>query len=78
MLQVHEAAKNTTQLISETMNTVENGNVIARQAAEALQSTNEGIEKSVGLFGEISKASDKQADNVNNAMGGMQRITEVA
>ncbi len=73
-----EAAKNTTQLISETMNAVENGNVIARQAAEALQSTIEGIEKSVDLVGEIAKASDKQADDVNNAMGSMQRITEVA
>ncbi len=73
-----EAAKNTTLLISETMSAINNGNVIAQQAAEALKSTIDGIEKSVDLVGEIARASNKQADDVNNAMGGMQQINEVA
>lgn len=73
-----EAAKNTTQLIAETMNAVNNGNVIANEAAESLQSTIEGIEKSVNLVADISAASTKQADDLNTAMGSMQQITEVA
>ncbi|MDE7230777.1 MAG: methyl-accepting chemotaxis protein [Oscillospiraceae bacterium] len=73
-----EAAKNTTQLIAETMNAVNHGNVIANEAAEALQGTIEGIEKSVNLVADISAASNKQADDLTNAMGGMHRITEVA
>lgn len=73
-----EAAKNTTQLIAETMNAVNHGNVIANEAAEALQSTIEGIEKSVDLVADISVASNKQADDLTGAMDGMHRITEVA
>lgn len=73
-----EAAKSTTQLISETMNAVNNGNVIANEAAEALQSTIDGIEKSVNLVADISVASTKQADDLNTAMSSMQQITEVA
>lgn len=73
-----EAAKNTTQLIAETMNAVNNGNIIANEAAEALQSTIDGIEKSVGLVADISAASTKQADDLNTAMDSMQKITEVA
>ncbi len=73
-----EAAKNTTALISETLDAVENGNVIANEAAEALQSTIGGIEQSVTLVGEISAASTKQADDLNAAMNDMHRISEVA
>ncbi len=73
-----EAAKSTTQLISETMNAVNNGNVIANEAAEALQSTIDGIERSVNLVADISAASTKQADDLNTAMSSMQQITEVA
>lgn len=73
-----EAAKDTTQLISETMNAVNHGNVIANEAAEALQSTIEGIEKSVNLVADISIASNKQADDLTGALNGMHRITEVA
>lgn len=73
-----EAAKDTTQLIGETMTAVSNGNVIANEAAAALQSTIEGIEKSVGLVADISAASNKQADDLTSAMDGMRRITEVA
>lgn len=73
-----EAANSTTQLIAETMNAVNHGNVIANEAAESLQSTIEGIEKSVDLVAEISAASNKQADDLTCAMDGMHRITEVA
>lgn len=73
-----EAAKNTTQLIAETMNAVNNGSVIANEAAEALQSTIDGIKKSVDLVVDISTASAKQADDLTTAMGSMEHITAVA
>lgn len=73
-----EAANSTTTLISETIHAVENGNVIANAAAEELENTISGIDRSVSLISEISEASAKQADAVNEATHGMDRISEVA
>lgn len=73
-----EAANNTTALVAETLDAIENGNVIANEAAEALQSTIGGIEQSVKLVSEISAASTKQADEMNDAMNDLHRISEVA
>lgn len=73
-----EAANSTTTLISETIHAVENGNVIANAAAAELESTISGIDKSVNLISEISEASAKQAEAVNEATSGMERISEVA
>ncbi len=73
-----EAANSTTTLISETIHAVENGNVIANAAAEELENTITGIDKSVSLISEISKASAKQAEAVDGATNGMERISAVA
>ncbi len=73
-----EAANSTTTLISETIHAVENGNVIANAAAEELENTISGIDRSVSLISEISEASAKQAEAVSEATNGMERISEVA
>lgn len=73
-----EAAKDTTQLISETINAVSNGNVIADKAAQSLRSTINSIERSVNLVADISKNSTKQAEDLTHAMNEMNRITEVS
>ncbi len=73
-----EAANSTTTLISETINAVENGNQIANAAAEELEHTITGIDESVSLISEISAASAKQAQAVNEATSGMERIAQVA
>ncbi len=73
-----EAANSTTTLISETIHAVENGNVIANAAAEELENTISGIDRSVSLISEISDASAKQAEAVSEATNGMERISEVA
>lgn len=73
-----EAAKDTTQLISETMNAVKNGNVIADQAAESLRGTIGSIEKSVHLVVDISQISTKQADDLTVTMDEMNKIAEVS
>ncbi len=73
-----KAAQSTTELISETLGAVENGNVVANSAAEELQSMMGGITKSIELIAEISKASAKQADMVNDAADGMNRISTIA
>lgn len=73
-----EAAKDTTQLISETMNAVKNGNVIADQAAESLRGTIGSIEKSVHLVVDISQISTKQADDLTVTIDEMNKIAEVS
>ncbi len=72
-----EAANSTTILISETLEAVKNGDVLANEAADELASTIGGIEKSIGLIAEISEASAKQADEVSEATEGMHRISDV-
>jgi len=73
-----EAAGSTSTLISETIHAVENGNVIANAAAEELENTISGIDRSISLITEISDASAKQAEAVNEVTNGMERISEVA
>ncbi len=73
-----EAARNTTQIISETLKAVSNGNVTANSAAEDLEGMLEGINRSIELIADISEASAKQAVSVNEATGGMDQISELA
>ncbi|MGN0679028.1 MAG: methyl-accepting chemotaxis protein [Oscillospiraceae bacterium] len=73
-----EAANSTTELISETLAAVENGNITAQSAAEELQSMMGEINKSVALIAGISEASAKQAKSVSDATGGMGHISEIA
>lgn len=56
-----EAAKNTTLLIGESMQAVENGTKITAETAKAMQAVVEGSRRINTIIGEIALASDKQA-----------------
>ena len=73
-----EAAQSTNELIAQTLEAVENGNVTAQAAAEELQNMMSDIEKNIELIDEISAASAKQADAVDAAKNGMDDISEIA
>lgn len=73
-----EAAQSTNELIAQTLEAVENGNVTAQAAAEELQNMMGDIEKNIELIDAISAASAKQADAVDAAKNGMDDISEIA
>jgi len=72
-----EAAKNTTELIDETLQAVENGIVIADETAEKLNETTKSIDESTQLISEIAGATIKQAQAIDEAVEGMNRISAV-
>lgn len=73
-----EAAQSTNELIAQTLEAVENGNVTADAAAEELQNMKGDIEKNIELIDEISIASAKQADSVDSAKEGIGSISDIA
>ncbi len=73
-----EAAQSTNELIAQTLEAVENGNVTAQAAADELQNMKVDIEKNIELIDAISAASAKQADAVDEAKNGMDDISEIA
>ncbi|MBP1544292.1 MAG: hypothetical protein J6A16_09365 [Oscillospiraceae bacterium] len=72
-----EAAKDTTELIDETLQAVENGILIVDETAEKLNDTTKSIDKSTQLISEIADATIKQAQSIDEAVEGMNRISAV-
>ncbi len=72
-----EAAKDTTGLIETSLKEVKNGVENADQTALILESFIENVEKVNDLVGEISSASQEQANAVNEVNISMNHINEV-
>lgn len=72
-----EAAKNTTLLIEESMQAVENGTRITAETAKAMQAVVEGSQRVNMIIEEIAAASDKQAVAVTQVTQGIDQISSV-
>lgn len=72
-----EAAKNTTELIDETIHAVENGTVIVDETAVQLNETTTSIDESTKLISAIASATIQQAQAIDEAVEGMNKISEV-
>ena len=72
-----EAAKNTTALIESTIQAVGNGTKIADETAASLNAIIDGAKKTTDLIGEISAASNEQANSINQIMLGVDQISAV-
>ena len=72
-----EAAKNTTILIEESLQAVENGSRITAETAKAMQDVVEGSRRINMIIEEIAAASDKQAIAVNQVTQGIDQISSV-
>ncbi len=73
------AAKDTASLIEDAVKKATNGNDIAARAGKALDGIVDGIKKVTVLVGEISSASEEQAqgvDQVNTAVSQMDKVTQ--
>ena len=72
-----EAAKNTTTLIAETIDAVNDGAKIAHKTAESLNKSSEVTKDAVDLINEIAIASDDQATAIVQINLGVEQISSV-
>jgi methyl-accepting chemotaxis protein len=72
-----EAAKDTTELIENSINSVKNGTAIANDTALSLHTIIDGVEKTSALIAEISQASSEQATSINQVTLGVDQISAV-
>ncbi|MBN2513243.1 MAG: methyl-accepting chemotaxis protein [Sedimentisphaerales bacterium] len=74
-----EAAKNTTNLIEQSVNNSRNGVEICSEVQKVLDEIVSGITKTTDLVGEIAAASKEQAqgvDQINTAVSQMDKVTQ--
>jgi len=74
-----EAAKNTANMIEESVKNSKNGVTISDEVRKALEGIVGGIAKTTDLVGEIAAASQEQAqgiDQVNTAVAQMDKVTQ--
>lgn len=74
-----KAAKETTELIEDSVSKVENGTKIANDTAQALEGIVSGVAKATDLVGDIASASNEQAqglEQVTNALGQIDQVTQ--
>lgn len=72
-----EAASDTTTLINDSIEAVENGTAIANETAEALLTTVDGTKAVVTSIDSISQACTYQADAIAQVTTGMDQISNV-
>lgn len=74
-----EAAKNTADLIEDTIQKIDQGTELVKQTDEAFEQVVVNANKSAELVGEIAAASNEQAegiDQINHAMSQMDMVTQ--
>jgi methyl-accepting chemotaxis protein len=71
------AAKETTALIDGSMQKTQAGTKIADETASTLAKIVEGVEKAVGLVGEIASASNEQATGIAQVNKGIEQMSAV-
>ncbi len=72
-----QAAKETTEMIEDSIRSVDSGTKIAKDTSEALKSIVSGIENVAGLVKDISEASFEQASNIAQITESITQISTV-
>ena len=72
-----EASQTTSELISKTLDAVENGSEIANQTAESLRTVVENIDQIVTAIDDISQNSRNQSEAVSQVTMGVEQLSTV-
>jgi len=72
-----KAARETAELIEDAVKRVENGNNIAQKTGDALSGIVDQVTKATNLVGEISSASNEQAQGISQVSVGLEQIDNV-
>ncbi|MGN1422726.1 MAG: methyl-accepting chemotaxis protein [Oscillospiraceae bacterium] len=72
-----ESANSTKELISSTIDAVENGSGIAHKTAQTMNSVIKLSQESAEIVADISKAAEHQAEAVKQVTVGIERISQV-
>lgn len=72
-----EASKNTSALIENSLNAVENGTRIADETAQSLLQAVNDVNEMTGIIGQISEASSNQAEAISQITMGIDQISSV-
>lgn len=72
-----EAARNTTELIKNSLNAVENGTGIASETAQSLAGVVSGMQHVAQSIDRISQASVSQAQSITQITQGIEQVSEV-
>jgi methyl-accepting chemotaxis protein len=72
-----EASQNTAALIENSLKAVENGTRIADETAQSLLQAVHGVNEMAGIIGQISQASNAQADSISQVTMGIDQISSV-
>ena len=71
------AAKETSELIENSIKTVENGSMLAIRTGEALEEIKNGSIKAADIVGEIATSSNEQAQGISQINEGLTQIDKV-
>lgn len=72
-----KAAKETSDMIENSIKTVENGSQLAERTREALQEIEKGSIKAADIVGEIATSSNEQAQGITQINEGLSQIDKV-
>ena len=72
-----KAARETSEIIETSVATIENGESIAQATAKALEAIVSNVDRSADLVGEITAASNEQAQGVSQVNQGLSQVDQV-
>ncbi len=72
-----EAAKNTHQLIQDTMEEIRNGNDVVAETTEALQQMQASVEEITGMIADTGEMAQQQAASMEEINDGIDQISSV-
>ncbi len=75
--QSSDAAKNTHQLIADTMDEINNGNAVVAETTEALDAMQHSVEEITGMIIETGELAQQQAQSMDEIDKGIEMISNV-
>ncbi len=75
--QSSDAAKNTHQLIADTMDEIQNGNAVVAETTEALDAMQQSVEEITGMIIETGDLAEEQAQSMEEIDKGIEMISGV-